>query len=60
MAKNQPQYISASRRCDLPRFAYRDFFDAWRKGEISFDGGYGRRYTVSLRPEHVCGFIFFA
>jgi hypothetical protein len=60
MAKPKPQYISASRRCDLPRFAYRGFFDAWRKGEITYDGGYGRQYTVSLRPEHVCGFIFWS
>jgi hypothetical protein len=57
---SQPQYISASRRCDLPRFAYRRFFTAWRKGTITYDGGYGREYTVSLRPEDVCGFIFWS
>jgi hypothetical protein len=56
----EPQYISASRRCDLPRFSYRRFFDAWRNGEITYDGGYGREYTVSLRPEHVRGFIFWS
>jgi hypothetical protein len=55
-----PQYISASRRCDLPRFVYQQFFDAWRKGEITYDGGWGRSYSVSLRPEDVCGYIFWS
>jgi hypothetical protein len=55
-----PHYISASRRCDLPRFFHRRFFAAWRRGQITYDGGYGRVYTVSLRPEDVCGFIFWS
>ncbi|MBD3393717.1 MAG: DUF1848 family protein [Chitinivibrionales bacterium] len=54
------QYISASRRTDLPRFFHRQFFNAWRAGEITYDGGYGRSYTVSLRPEHVLGYIFWS
>jgi hypothetical protein len=58
--EQKPQYISASRRCDLPRFEYLRFFEAWRRGEITYDGGYGRHYTVSLRPEHVCGYIFWS
>jgi hypothetical protein len=54
------QYISASRRTDLPRFGAAAFFEAWRRGEITYDGGYGRSYTVSLRPEHVLGYIFWS
>jgi len=54
----RPVYISASRRTDIPRFFTDDFFAAWQKGEISYDGGYGRSYTVSLRPEDVLGYIF--
>jgi hypothetical protein len=34
------QYISASRRNDLPRFHYRQFFDAWKCGSITYNGGY--------------------
>lgn len=59
-SRGKAQYISASRRSDLPRFAYHQFFRAWRKGEITYDGGWGRAYTVSLRPEDVCGFIFWS
>ena len=55
-----PQYISASRRCDLPRFRAEEFFDAWRKGSVRYDGGYGRCYTVSLEPAHVLGYIFWS
>jgi hypothetical protein len=54
------QYISASRRNDLPRFHADSFFTAWRKGEITYDGGYGRTYTVSLRPQDVLGYIFWS
>lgn len=54
------QYISASRRCDLPRFRTESFFTAWRKGEITYDGGYGRSYMVSLLAEHVRGYIFWS
>nr|MDA8164311.1 DUF1848 family protein [Desulfobacteraceae bacterium] len=54
----KPQYISASRRTDLPRFFHREFFAAWKAGEVSYDGGYGRSYTVSLRTEEVLGYIF--
>ncbi len=58
--ETKPQYISASRRCDLPRFALQPFFSAWRSGEITYDRGWGRSYTLSLRPEDVCGFIFWS
>ena len=53
-------YISVSRRTDIPRFFCNEFFDAWEKGEISYDGGYGRSYTVSLQPRHVLGYIFWS
>ncbi len=53
-------YISASRRTDIPRFFLDDFFSAWKKGEVSYDGGYGRSYTVSLRPADVLGYIFWS
>jgi hypothetical protein len=53
-----PRYISASRRTDLPRFFHREFFTAWEKGEVTYDGGYGRTYTVSLKNEDVLGYIF--
>jgi hypothetical protein len=56
----RPVYISASRRTDIPRFFTEDFFKAWQKGEISYDGGYGRSYTVSLKPEDVLGYIFWS
>ena len=55
-----PVYISASRRTDIPRFFTDDFFAAWQKGEISYDGGYGRSYSVSLKPEDVLGYIFWS
>jgi DNA repair photolyase len=54
------QYISASRRNDLPRFHYRKFFHAWKLGSITYDGGYGRSYTVSLKREDVFGYIFWS
>jgi len=54
------QYISASRRTDLPRFHAQRFFDAWRKGSIVYDGGYGKRYTVSLKDDDVMGYIFWS
>ncbi len=60
MAKPQPQYISVSRRTDIPRFFSRDFFAAWREGSVTYDGGYGRGYTVSLRDEDVLGYIFWS
>ncbi len=53
-------YISASRRTDIPRFFTDAFFAAWLKGEITYDGGYGRTYTVSLKPEDVLGYIFWS
>ena len=56
----RPIYISASRRTDIPRFFTNDFFTAWQKGEVSYNGGYGRSYTVSLRPEDVLGYIFWS
>jgi hypothetical protein len=60
MERQKPQYISASRRCDLPRFQTGEFFDSWREGAVRYDGGYGRSYTVSLRPEHVRGYVFWS
>jgi hypothetical protein len=54
----RPQYISASRRTDLPRFFHREFLTAWEQGCITYDGGYGRSYTVSLKQEDVLGYIF--
>jgi hypothetical protein len=55
-----PLYISASRRTDIPRFFCNEFFSAWEKGEIAYDGGYGRSYTVSLKPQDVLGYIFWS
>jgi DNA repair photolyase len=54
------QYISASRRTDIPRFFHTEFFEAWQAGEIRYNGGYGRSYTVSLRRENVLGFVFWS
>jgi hypothetical protein len=53
-------YISASRRTDIPRFFFNEFFASWLKGEITYDAGYGRTYTVSLRPKDVAGYIFWS
>lgn len=55
-----PQYISASRRTDIPRFFGNEFFTAWQNGEITCDGGYGRSYTVSLRRVNVLGYVFWS
>jgi hypothetical protein len=60
MRSSSALYISASRRTDIPRFFCNEFFDAWEKGEISYDGGYGRFYTVSLKPHNVLGYIFWS
>jgi hypothetical protein len=57
---NQKFYISASRRTDLPRFFSERFFVAWSKGEITYNGGYGKTYTVSLSSENVLGYIFWS
>jgi hypothetical protein len=57
---SHPLYISASRRTDIPRFFVNDFFSAWRAGEISYDGGYGRSYSVSLKTQDVLGYIFWS
>jgi hypothetical protein len=54
------QYISASRRTDLPRFFADEFFAAIKQGSITYNGGYGRSYTVSLKPEDVLGYIFWS
>jgi hypothetical protein len=56
--RSRPQYISASRRTDLPRFFHREFLAAWEQGSITYDGGYGRSYTISLKTEDVLGYIF--
>jgi len=53
-------YISASRRTDIPRFFVDEFFTAWLKGEITYSGGYGRTFTVSLNPADVLGYIFWS
>ncbi|MBD3422341.1 MAG: DUF1848 family protein [Chitinivibrionales bacterium] len=58
--RSLPHYISASRRTDIPAFFADRFFAAWEQGEITYDGGYGRSYTVSLRPEDVLGYIFWS
>jgi len=55
-----PRYISVSRRTDIPRFFVNDFFKAWLAGEVTYDGGYGRSHTVSLRPGDVLGYIFWS
>lgn len=55
-----PQYISVSRRTDIPRFFLEEFFAARQAGAITYDGGYGRSYTVSLLPENVAGYIFWS
>jgi hypothetical protein len=60
MTSPRPYYISASRRTDIPRFFAGDFFDAWQKGEITYDAGYGRTYTISLKPQDVLGYIFWS
>jgi hypothetical protein len=55
-----PIYISASRRCDLPRFGADRFFAAVKRGQVTYNGGYGRTYTVSLNPDDVLGYIFWS
>jgi hypothetical protein len=60
MAGSKPQYISASRRTDIPRFFLNEFFDAWEKGTVTYDGGYGRTHTVSLKPQDVLGYVFWS
>lgn len=57
---SRAQYISASRRTDIPRFFHDAFFAAWQHGAITYDGGYGRFYTVSLKHENVLGYIFWS
>ena len=56
----KPQYISVSRRTDIPRFYADHFFTAWQQGSVCYDGGYGRSYTVSLRHDDVLGYIFWS
>jgi hypothetical protein len=60
MGPSSALYISTSRRTDIPRFFCNEFFEAWEKGEISYDGGYGRSYTVSLKQADVLGYIFWS
>jgi len=60
MTSPVPYYISASRRTDIPRFFAEDFFRAWEAGEITYDGGYGRTHTVSLKPQDVLGYVFWS
>jgi hypothetical protein len=60
MNSGKAYYISFSRRTDVPRFFLNEFFDACEKGEITYDAGYGRSYTISLKPQHVLGYIFWS
>ncbi|MFP4416368.1 MAG: DUF1848 family protein [Fibrobacterota bacterium] len=60
MTGTKPQYISASRRNDFPRFHYNRFYEALQQGAITYDGGYGRSYTVSLKREDVLGYLFWS
>ena len=54
------RYISVSRRTDIPRFFYKEFFEAWKQGKITYDGGHGRSYTISLKQDDVVGYIFWS
>ena len=60
MTTAKPQYLSVSRRTDIPCFFYEQFFAAWQVGAITYDAGYGRYYTVSLRTDDVLGYIFWS
>lgn len=60
LRRSPPRYISVSRRTDIPRFYWQHFYQAWQKGAITYDGGYGRNYTVSLKREDVLGYIFWS
>jgi DNA repair photolyase len=60
MTSAKLQYISVSRRTDIPRFYTNDFFTAWEQGHITYNGGYGRSYTVSLEQKDVLGYIFWS
>jgi hypothetical protein len=60
MSQKKNGYISCSRRTDIPRFFAPQFFDSWEKGDITYDGGYDRSYTVSLKPRDVLGYIFWS
>jgi hypothetical protein len=53
-------YISCSRRTDIPRFFYKEFYSAWQKGEIKYNCGFNKQYTVSLKTENVLGYIFWS
>jgi hypothetical protein len=55
-----PTYISVSRRTDIPRFFAGEFFAAWKRGSVTYAGGYGRTYSVSLLPQDVLGYIFWS
>jgi hypothetical protein len=55
-----PVYISASRRTDIPRFYADEFFNAWHCGRITYNGGYGRSWTVSLENKDVMGYILWS
>ena len=58
--RQRPNYISASRRTDIPAFFADEFFSAWKAGAVTYDGGHGQSYTVSLKPDDVVGFIFWS
>jgi hypothetical protein len=60
MSAEKSQYISASRRTDLPRFHTQGFFSAWRAGFITYVGPYGGSFTVSLKKEGVAGYVFWS
>lgn len=55
-----PQYISVSRRTDIPRFYHQAFLAAWQQGRITYRDGYGRDHTVSLLNRDVLGYIFWS
>ncbi len=60
MIAHRPVYISCSRRTDIPRFFADEFFAAWHKGEITYNAGYGRNCTLSLKPQIVLGYVFWS
>ncbi|MDH3347431.1 MAG: DUF1848 domain-containing protein [Desulfobulbaceae bacterium] len=58
--ENKPQYISVSRRTDIPRFYHHSFLEAWQQGKITYKDNYGTTHAVSLLPRDVLGYIFWS
>lgn len=50
--------ISASRRTDIPRYYARWFENRRRAGYVTFRNAFGVAGQVSLRDEHVLGYLF--